>query len=184
MMDPFSSRMTLELDQLQNSEKKIANEIWNHRTEFIKWPSKAILLWKGCIRVRYHKYPDEIKKNLESKEISINSLSNGPAIASFFYAGGTRPKRASNPNQEWHIHHIYNGKFPWIQGKDSLRAVKDGKHFTQSAGLVAIHPIAEALAEEYFYFAWLLRHECFSRFDYDPDMVFSKRINDYGFKIP
>jgi hypothetical protein len=52
----------------------------------------------------------------------------------------------------------------------------------QSAGLVAIHPVAEALKDEYSYFAWLLRHEAFLRFDYDPDSVFSEKTDEYGFK--
>ena len=63
-----------------------------------------------------------------------------------------------------------------------LHAVKEGKHFTQPAGLFAIHPIAEALKDEYFYFAWLLRHEAFLRFGYDPDAVFSEKTDEYGFR--
>ena len=50
------------------------------------------------------------------------------------------------------------------------------------AGLVAIHPIAEALKDEYFYFAWLLRHEAFLRFGYDPDAVLSEKTGGYGFR--
>ena len=183
-MDNFRSIMKLKFDELSVSEKKIINEVWEHRTEFIQWPTKARLLWDGRIRVKYHKYPREIKQELKSKKIPIDSRSNGPAIMSFLLAGGHRPKRVSNPNQEWHIHHIYDGKFPWPTKKETLHAVEDGKHFTQSAGLVAVHPIAEALADEYFYFAWLLRHESFLRFNYDPDMVFCKKIDEYGLKIP
>ena len=66
--------------------------------------------------------------------------------------------------------------------RTSLHAVKDGRRFTQSAGLVAIHPIAEALKDEYLYFAWLLRHEAFLRFGYDPDAVLSERADGYGFR--
>jgi phenylalanine-4-hydroxylase len=58
--------------------------------------------------------------------------------------------------------------------------VKNGDHFTQSGGLVAIHPIAEALKDEYFYFAWLLRHEAFLGFAYDPDRVFSDYVTKRG----
>jgi len=99
----------------------------------------------------------------------------------FLLAGGKRPKRSNN--QGWRIDHIYDGKFSWTIDKQTLHAVKDGNHFTQSAGLIAIHPIAEALRDEYFYFTWLLRHEAFIRFNYDPDMVFCKKIDKYGFKI-
>jgi hypothetical protein len=45
--------------------------------------------------------------------------------------------------------------------------------FTHSAGLVAVHPLADALADEVPYFAWLLRSEAFRRFRFDPDGVFA-----------
>ena len=180
-MKQFHSILHRKFDELNPSEKKIINEVWEHRTEFIQWPAKAILLLEGRVRVKYHKYPDEIKKELKSKGIRLDSRSNGPAIMSFLLAGGKRPKRSNN--QDWHIHHIYDGKFLWTMDRKTLHAVKDGKHFTQSAGLVAINPVAEALTNEYFYFAWLLRHESFLRFNYDPDMVFCKKIDDNGFKV-
>ena len=126
--------------------------------------------------------PDEMKRELKERGIAIDSRSNGPAIMSFLLAGGKRPKRADS-TKGWAIHHIYNGKFPFTRGGKTLHAVKDGNHFTQSAGLVAIHPIAHALADEYFHFVWLLRHESFLRFNYDPDRVFCKKIDEYGFKI-
>jgi len=89
---------------------------------------------------------DEIKRELKERGIPIDSRSNGPAIIVYKLAGGKRPKRAES-TKEWSIHHIYNGKFPFREGGKILHAVKEGKHFTQSAGLVAIHPIAEALAD-------------------------------------
>ena len=49
-------------------------------------------------------------------------------------------------------------------------------------GLTATHPVAEALADEDFRFAWLLRREAFLRFGYDPDAVFSERIDERGFR--
>jgi hypothetical protein len=182
-MDSFHPIVNLRFEELNPSEKNIINEIWEHKTEFIQWPAKALLLWEGCIRIKYHEYPEEIKNELKSGKIAIDSRSNGPAIMSFLLAGGKRPHRASNPNQQWHIHHIYDGKFPWKEKEKTLHAVEDGKHFTQSAGLVAIHPVAEALSDEYFYFAWLLRYESLLRFDYDPDMVFCSKTDEHGFKV-
>ena len=44
--------------------------------------------------------------------------------------------------------------------------------FTEAAGLVAIHPLADALADEVPYFAWLLRFEAYQRYGFDPDGVF------------
>lgn len=177
----FQSRMNQEFNKLNPTEKKIVNEVWNHRIQFIKWPARARLLWLGCARIKYHSVPDEIKREARSKGVPVDSRSNGPAIMSFLLAGGERPTRSNN--QGWHIDHIYDGKLPWAFGKKTLHAVKDGNHFTQSAGLIAIHPIAEALRDEYFFFAWILRHEAFQRFNYDPDEVFCEKIDEYGFKI-
>lgn len=182
-MDRFHSIVNARFGGLNPWEKNIINEIWEHKMEFIQWPARAMLLWEGCVRIKYHEYPEETKKQLKSKGIAIDSRSNGPAIMSFLLAEGKRPQRASNLNQEWHIHHIYDGKFPWLEKEETLHAVKDGRHFTQSAGLVAIHPVAEALSDEYFYFAWLLRYESFLRFNYDPDTVFCSKIDERGFKV-
>jgi hypothetical protein len=71
-------------------------------------------------------------------------------------SGGIRPSRFGS-NNAWSIHHIYSGKFPYIGKYDTLHASHDGRHFTQSAGLVAIHPIADQLADEYPFFSWYLR---------------------------
>jgi len=171
------------LSELTPSERRIISEVWEHKTEFIQWPAKAILLWPKCVRIPkgFHKYPEEINKELKSKGIKIDPRTNGPAIMSFLLAGGQRPIRSNN--QGWMIDHIYDGKFPWTTDGETMHAVKDGNHFTQSAGLVAIHPIAEALRDEYFYFSWLIRYESFLRFNYDPDMVFCNKIDELGFKI-
>src|SRR2546421_3225725 len=67
---------------------------------------------------------------------------------------------------------IYDGKFPAHARVDTVHAVKDERLFTHSAGLVAVHPIADALADEVPYFAWLLRREAYKRFKFDPDNVF------------
>jgi len=62
-----------------------------------------------------------------------------------------------------------------------LRGNKYRGTFHAGAGLVALHPIAEALEDEYFYVAWLLRHEAFLRFGCDPDAVFSEKADKRGF---
>ena len=107
--------MDLKLKELSLSEKKIIDEVWGHKTEFVQWPTEARLLWGGCVRAREHyKYPDDLKKELKSKGITADTrMVNGPAITAFLFAGGKRPKRTSNPSQEWPIHHIYDGNFPW-----------------------------------------------------------------------
>jgi hypothetical protein len=178
-MDQFRSKISLELDRLAPSERKVADEVWGRRAHYIRWPARARLLWPGCVRTRYHRIPDRIKEEARSKGIQVDSRSNGPAIMSFLLAGGKRPRRSNG--QGWHVDHIYDGKFPWATRNRSLHAVKSGKHFTQAAGLVAIHPIAEALKDEYHHFAWLLRREAHLRFGYDPDAVFCKKVDGYGF---
>jgi len=180
-MSQFQSRLDLEFSRLTASEKRIISEVGDHKADYIKWPAKARLLWPGCVRVKYHRIPDRIKQEATSKGIHVDSRSNGPAIMSFLLAGGERPTRPNG--QGWHIDHIYDGKFPWVTKSSSLHAVKDEKHFTQAAGLVAIHPVAEALKDEYFYVAWRLRHEAFRRFGYDPDQVFCERVDERGFKM-
>jgi hypothetical protein len=47
---------------------------------------------------------------------------------------------------------------------------------------VAIHPIADALFDEFPVFAWFLRAHAYLRFGYDPDRVFSLDCDDYGFR--
>lgn len=162
-----------KFNELGESEKRIIQEVWNNNDCFIRWPKEGKLLLGGLTRPKkgFHTYPQEIVAELKSKGIRIDTRTNGPAIMSYLFAGGERPARREG-KQEWAIHHIYDGRFPLEQGLKSLRAVEDGEHFTHSAGLIAVHPITEALADEYFYFAWLLRRESFIRFNYDPDKVF------------
>ena len=179
-MSQFDSTLDLEFNKLTASEKRIVSEVGEHKANYIKWPARARLLWPGCIRIKYHRISDRIKQEARSKGIQVDSRSNGPAIMSFLLAGGERPTRSNR--QGWHIDHIYDGRFPWPTKGGSLHAVKDGNHFTQAAGLVAIHPVAEALKDEYFYVAWRLRHEAFQRFGYDPDGVFCEETDEYGFK--
>jgi len=154
-VDQFQSEINRKLDELAPSERKIATEVWEHRTHYIKWSVKAMLLWPGCVRTKYHMIPDRIKEEARSRGVQVDSHSNGPAIMSFLLAGGKRPKRSNN--QGWHIDHIYDGKFPWA---------------TRSR---------EALKDEHPHFAWLLRREAHLRFGYDPDGVFSEGIDEYGF---
>jgi hypothetical protein len=110
----------------------------------------------------------------------LDTRANGPAVVAFQIAGGTRPGRFGSFNA-WSIHHVYSGKFPYIGRTNRTHAIKEGRHFTQSAGLIATHPVADALCDEFPFFAWLLRAESFRRFGYDPDGVFSARQNKFGF---
>ncbi len=140
-------------------------------TLFIRWPKRSMCFVNGCVRVQYHDYSPEQKTQLRQARITPDSRSNGPAIMAFLSAGGERPMRQSSGKQ-WSVHHIYDGKFPAPGRTTTAHAVKDGCLFTEAAGLVAVHPIADALADEVPWFAWLLRREAFERFGFDPDRVF------------
>jgi hypothetical protein len=91
-----------------------------------------------------------------ARGVVLDTRPNGPAIAAFILAGGIRPERFGSSNA-WSVHHLYSGKFPYIGPKTTTHAAKESGHFTQSAGLVAAHPIADALVDEFPFFAWLLR---------------------------
>ena len=149
---------------------------------FVCWPvyKKSILLWEGCTREeKYHKYSIKIKQLAKDKGITLDGRANGPAKAAFDFAGGIRPKRYGSTNT-WYCKHLYSGKYPYFNKKDTLHAVKNPKHFTQSSGIVALHPISNAAFDEFPEFAWYLRALAFQKFSYDPDGVFTD-INEYGF---
>lgn len=110
----------------------------------------------------------------------LDARPNGPAIAAFLLAKGARPTRFGSSNA-WSIHRRYSGNFPYRVGEATLHAQKACYHFTQSAGLVAAHPVADALVDEFPFFDWLLRAEAFRRFGYDPDHVFGVDHDAYGF---
>lgn len=155
---------------------------------FVVFPKCAVLLWQGCDRIapegkkqKHHKYPALIKDEAAKIRIQLDPRPNGPAIASFLFAGGQRPMCFGSTNA-WSIRRLYSGKFPYIGRTDSLSSQRDGKHFTQSAGLVAAHPLADALADEFPAFSWLLRARAFQMFGYDPDHVFTDgKIDEFGF---
>jgi hypothetical protein len=121
---------------------------------FVRWPAKALLLWDGCDRIapegerqRIHSFPEAIKRAAKAAEAPLDTRSNGPAIAEFLIAGGVRPKRFGSQNC-WSVHHIYSGKFPYMGKSATLHSATSYRHFTQSAGVVAVHPIADGMYNE------------------------------------
>jgi len=156
---------------MKTNYQLILEIIYQSPSEFISWPNRKLLLLPGAIRKNYHRYPESIRQQLIEAHITPDSRSNGPAICSFLLAGGIRPLREDGKG--WNIHHIYDGKFPINDNMLTLRAVANDQYFTEAAGLVALHPIAHAVADEFYEFAWWLRKEAFDRFGFDPDKVFS-----------
>lgn len=176
---------TLQIES--ESIRHVLHHVGGNLTDFVHWPARAMLLWEGCDRrppegkkQKYHNYPKSIRELAKKQVINLDMRPNGPAIAAFQFAGGTRPERFGSSNA-WSIHHVYSGKFPYIGWTTTTHAAKEFRHFTQSAGLIATHPIADAICDEFPFFAWLLRVESFRRFGYDPDGVFTPRQDKFGF---
>jgi hypothetical protein len=172
-------------DTLKDPVNGVIRQVLDHLDEFVKFPKKSVLLWKGCDRVgsatKKHEYPKDLKEALDKRGVVRDVRSNGPAITSFLFAGGERPAR-NQPSRGWNIHHLYDGKITYCGRQTSLHSVKEGNHFTQSAGLVAVHPVADALCDDVPAFSWYLRGLSLQMFGYDPDGVFpGGRIDDYGF---
>ncbi|HAO26268.1 MULTISPECIES: hypothetical protein [unclassified Methylophaga] len=164
--------------KLKKPDEEYINEIidkvyFEKPDSFIKWPKNKIIFMPDAVRQKFHVYSNEQLLTLKTAGISPDRRSNGPAIMAFLLAGGERPIRDNGHG--WSIHHIYDGKRPFPNSGASkvCHAVKEHGHFTNSAGLVALHPIADGIASESSYFAWLLRLEAYKRFLYDPNKVFS-----------
>jgi len=143
---------------------------------FFQWPLTGKLLWPGCIRAEEdgaYDYPGDLPHRLARVRLRPDPRTNGPAILAFRSTGGNRP---TCENEGWPIHHIYDGTGA-VAGvpPNILHAVRDGQHFTHSAGLVAAQPVIHHLAHQSNLLKWLLRREAFVRFGYDPMNVFSER---------
>lgn len=172
-----------ELRQCPQEQQALLIVICGNLDAFVKFPQQALLLWNGVTRNKTYKFPVPLKEVARKVGIVLDTRANGPAKAAFDFALGERPQRMGNMNG-WSIHHIYSGKFPYFNRKEgeTLHAAKHPLHFSQAAGLVAIHPLADAAADEYPFFSWLLRAHAFNKFGYDPDSVLSgKACDQFGF---
>lgn len=190
-LDDLDVWLVHELDAINDTAvRSIVDTVCKNLPQFVKFPLRAVLLWHGCDRIapkgkrqKYHRYTDCIRARAKTLDISLDTRPNGPAIASFKIAGGERPDRVGSSNS-WSIHHLYSGKFPYYGEPKTLHAQKEGLHFTQSAGLIAVHPIADAICDEFPFIAWYLRAKAFQQFGYDPDLVFAKSHDPFGFAPP
>ena len=178
-----------ELDQVQSEpERSVLSAVGKSLDAFIRWPGEALLLWPDCNRVpepgkrqKYFSYPSHIRQIAKRKNVKLDTRPNGPAIAAFIIAGGDRPHRFGSSNA-WSFHHLYSGKFSYLGKTSTTHATKECNHFTQSAGLIAVHPVADALVDEFPFFAWLLRAMAYVRFGYDPDTAFASDVDELGFE--
>ena len=156
--------------------------IWLNQKCYFRWPKVARVLHDEWIRIPdpnrddLYDYPENIKAECFARGMRrADARSNGPAIVAFLLSGGARPFREEPSSWGWSIHHIYDGQFPAPhQRSDVLNAVGARGHFTNSAGLVAAHPVAHFVAANSPLLAWLLRWKASQLFNYDPDRVFPR----------
>jgi hypothetical protein len=142
-----------------------AMAIWNQRDTYIRWPKHGRLLWEDVVRrPEPYEYPPELEAEILQAGLSPDPRTNGPAILAFQLAGGDRPRRLYPSSWGWTIHHIYDGKHPHPDKRPVPHAIKSGTLFTEAAGLVAVHPLADYVAMSVPLLAWLLRWEAFRRF--------------------
>jgi hypothetical protein len=187
-LDDLSGWYDREVSAVEaDSIRAILLLLGRHVDDVVRWAAKPVLLWDGCDRVvplgsktKYHRYPDAIRILAKQAAVYLDARANGPAIAAFQLAHGERPSRSGSSNA-WSIHHLYSGKFPYPGHASTTHASKHCKHFSQSAGLVAVHPIADAVCDECPALTWLLRAQAFLRFGYDPDGVFTAEQDSFGF---
>lgn len=134
------------------------------------FPGRAVLLWDGCVR-RSEKYvwPDGFKYRFKQRGHNglWNAMRNGPPRTAFIMAGGLY-------RSGWELDHVYD--------RESLktRNLPEGRHFTQSAGLICMTRELHLYRDTYL--LWLLRGLPFLLFRYDPLGAFSgEQPNEYGF---
>lgn len=89
----------------------VADDVWELRHFFLRWPTRAPLLMLGTCRTVYHRHTDELKAGIKEGGWRPDSRSNGPAIVAYRLVGCGRPARVA-PGRGWTIHHIHEGRFP------------------------------------------------------------------------
>ena len=158
--------------------------IWRQRETYFRWPKDERNFQRefGVDWVRHkdgrkkdcYNYPKQLSDEITRKGFHVDRRNNGPAIVSFLLAGGERPLRPFPSRWGWTIHHIYDAQHPRFQNEQVPHAINDPKLFTDSRGLVAVHPFADYLTMREPLLAWLLRWEASKRFSgFDPMGVFN-----------
>jgi hypothetical protein len=131
---------------------------------------RAVLLWSGCTRQSEpYGFPTGLRAKWKSRRCGRLDyrMQNGPPNSAFNLGGGKKPSG-------WELDHIYDEEPMW--------SVRDGLHFTQSAGLVAMPRHAHRRRHSDSMLSWLVRGFSFLKFGYDPLTVFSAEAHDqFGF---
>lgn len=169
----------------------LAEKVWAEGGRYLAWPPAVDAGTGPLIRFTRRewaeskpcRYPDEVAARIKREVGRADTRSNGPAVMAFRLAGGRFESWMTKANgHHWSIHHIYDGTHP-VPGWDALNhclgvpgtmisAVERREFFAHPAGLVAIHPIADKVAEEVGWFAWQLRYRAWRVHGFDPAGVF------------
>lgn len=135
-----------------------------------EFSERAVLFWSGCTRTtESYDFPAGLRakwKQCRAGRLDAR-MHNGPPNSAFALARGRKPSG-------WELDHIYD--------EEPLWSVRDGLHFTQSAGLAARPQHAHRRRHTDPMLTWLVRGVAFVRFGYDPLRVFSTAPHDcFGF---
>lgn len=153
--------------------------IWRQRQTYFRWPKEHRVISSEWVRhpdgrrKDCYNYPVNLVEEIKRAGLRVDRRNNGPAIVSFLLAGGERPLRPFPSRWGWTIHHIYDGQHPRFPNERVPHAICDPELFTDSRGLVAVHPLADFIVMRAPLLSWLLRWEAFRRFPgFDPMNVF------------
>src|SRR4051812_47586855 len=133
--------------------------------EFKDWLSVDIELWKRIfgrrrLQTRAPAYPEKI---------------------AFRYAA-RMPGWPLTSTGYWRLRHLYDGRFVFEGREWSSNALAERYHFTQSAGMILLHPVIAKLWERCGSIVKSLRARAFVEFGHDPDEYFSTGKHDrFGF---
>ena len=118
----------------------------------------------------------------EDGRVENKPWSRNPAFTAFRYAGGHAPQTPQG--EPWVLRLLYSGEQPFVGRTATLTCPEEGNHFTQTAGMVAVHPAIHQLWNTCPAVAHTLRARAFALFGYDPDGVLAEGHHDFGFVTP
>ena len=153
-----------------DQDSQLRNSLMDRFIDCCSFPRRAFLLWDGCVRQsEKYNWPDGFKDCFRQRGHRglLKAMRNGPPRTAFTVAGGEY-------RSGWELDHVYD--------REILRLYKlpEGRHFTQSAGLICMTRDLHLYRDTYH--LWLLRGLAYLLFEYDPLGVFSEAHPDkYGF---
>jgi hypothetical protein len=89
------------------------------------------------------------------------------AVAAFRRMGGYVPQAVPG-TEAWQLLHLYEALTRWGAAGNRDEAARAARHYTQSANLVAVHPVVQHLMAQYPCIVKTLQARVFTKFRYDP----------------